>query len=152
VGIQSKGGVRPAPTSPEPIQRRFAHQMVEARVKYLRRFVIASLLVSVAAPAAHAQSIRASVEALRSAPAPALTSGQTGVTVGGPFAKASGQKPNRALVVTLGVVGGLFGGAYIGAKIEGSGCQCDDPGLKGAMIGAPVGAIAGGVLAWILTK
>ena len=83
---------------------------------------------------------------------PALKSGQAGVTVAGPFARASGQKPDRALVVALSVVGGLVGGAYIGAKIEGTGCQCDDPGLKGAMIGAPVGAIAGGVLAWILTK
>ena len=121
-------------------------------MKYLLRFVIASLLVSVAAPAAHAQSIRASVEALRSAPAPALKIGQIGVAVAGPFSKPSDQQPHRALVVALGVVGGLVGGAYIGARIEGTGCQCDDPGLKGAMIGAPVGAIAGGVLAWILTK
>ena len=37
-------------------------------------------------------------------------------------------------------------------RAEATGCQCEDPGLKGAMIGAPVGAIAGGGLAWILTK
>jgi hypothetical protein len=30
--------------------------------------------------------------------------------------------------------------------IEGNDCNCDDPGLKGALIGAPVGAVAGGVL------
>jgi hypothetical protein len=121
-------------------------------MKHLRCLVIASLLVSVAAPAARAQSIRASVEALRSAPGPVLKSGQPGGKVVGHFAGPSRQKPDRALVVALGVVGGLVGGAYIGARIEGTGCQCDDPGLKGAMIGVPVGAIAGGVLAWILTK
>src|SRR5688572_15396603 len=34
----------------------------------------------------------------------------------------------------VGAVGGLFAGGYIGAKIEGNGCSCDDPGLKGALI------------------
>ena len=30
--------------------------------------------------------------------------------------------------------------------IEGDGCHCYDPGLKGFLIGAPVGAVAGGIL------
>ena len=47
----------------------------------------------------------------------------------------------------LGALGGLVAGAYLGAKIEGHSCACDDPGLKGAMIGAPLGAAAGGILA-----
>ena len=36
--------------------------------------------------------------------------------------------------------------AYLGAFIEGDRCHCDDPGLKGALIGAPVGAVTGGIL------
>jgi len=45
-----------------------------------------------------------------------------------------------------GAVGGFFAGGYIGAMIEGNGCSCDDPGLKGALIGAPIGSVAGAVL------
>jgi hypothetical protein len=37
-------------------------------------------------------------------------------------------------------------GGYLGAAIEGDRCHCDDPGLKGALIGAPIGAVAGGIL------
>ena len=39
-----------------------------------------------------------------------------------------------------GGVGGMFAGAYVGAALEPN-CRCDDPGLRGMMIGAPVGAI-----------
>jgi len=46
----------------------------------------------------------------------------------------------------VGAVGGFFGGLYLGAAIEGDGCNCDDPGLKGALIGAPIGAIVGGIV------
>jgi hypothetical protein len=46
----------------------------------------------------------------------------------------------------LGAVGGFFAGGYLGAKIEGDSCNCDDPGLKGALIGAPIGAVTGGIL------
>jgi hypothetical protein len=48
----------------------------------------------------------------------------------------------------LGALGGFFAGGFLGAKIEGD-CACDDPGLRGFQIGAPVGAVAGGILgAW----
>ena len=46
----------------------------------------------------------------------------------------------------LGGVGGLFAGGYLGAAIEGDRCECDDPGLVGALIGAPVGATVGAIL------
>jgi hypothetical protein len=46
----------------------------------------------------------------------------------------------------IGGVGGFFAGGYLGAAIEGDGCGCDDPGLKGALIGAPIGAAAGAIL------
>lgn len=45
----------------------------------------------------------------------------------------------------VGAVGGFFAGGFTGAAIEGQGCHCDDPGLKGFMIGAPIGALAGGI-------
>ena len=41
---------------------------------------------------------------------------------------------------------GFFAGGYIGAWIEGDRCHCDDPGLKGVLIGAPIGAVIGGIL------
>ncbi len=52
----------------------------------------------------------------------------------------------RILGAAVGAVGGLFVGGYTGAWIEGDRCNCDDPGLMGALIGAPVGAAVGGVL------
>jgi hypothetical protein len=44
-----------------------------------------------------------------------------------------------------GGVGGFFLGGYLGAKIEGDRCNCDDPGLQGIIIGAPIGGIAGAI-------
>jgi len=57
-------------------------------------------------------------------------------------------KATRAAIVALAAVGGFFGGMYAGAFLENAvaPCGCDDPGLKGALIGAPVGAITAGVL------
>jgi hypothetical protein len=43
-----------------------------------------------------------------------------------------------------GGVGGMFAGAYVGAALEPN-CRCDDPGLRGMTIGAPVGAILGAI-------
>jgi len=51
---------------------------------------------------------------------------------------------NKALASAAGAVGGFFAGAYIGAAVEPS-CRCDDPGLKGIIIGAPIGAVLGGI-------
>jgi hypothetical protein len=47
-----------------------------------------------------------------------------------------------------GGVGGFFAGGFLGAAIEGDRCHCDDPGLMGALIGAPVGAAAGSILGY----
>ena len=53
----------------------------------------------------------------------------------------------------VGAFGGFFLGGYAGAAIEGNSCNCDDPGLVGFLIGAPVGAVAGGIFgAWIAGK
>ncbi len=55
----------------------------------------------------------------------------------------------RILGGAVGGVGGFFGGGYLGAAIEGDRCECDDPGLMGAVIGAPIGAAVG---AWLGQK
>ena len=50
------------------------------------------------------------------------------------------------LGAVAGATGGFFAGGFTGAWIEGDRCNCDDPGFKGFLIGAPVGAVAGGIL------
>ncbi len=66
------------------------------------------------------------------------------------FRPGSGsRKPSTAKRIVgsiAGAVGGFFLGGYAGAAIEGDSCGCDDPGLKGFIIGAPIGAVAGGIL------
>jgi hypothetical protein len=53
----------------------------------------------------------------------------------------------------VGAFGGFFLGGYAGAAIEGDRCNCDDPGLQGFLIGAPIGAVAGGIFGtWISGK
>lgn len=51
----------------------------------------------------------------------------------------------KVLGGVIGAVGGFFGGGFLGSKIEPD-CDCDDPGVKGFLIGAPVGAVIGGIL------
>jgi hypothetical protein len=53
----------------------------------------------------------------------------------------------KVVMATVGGVAGFFGGGYVGAKIEGP-CSCDDPGLKGAIIVAPIGAVVGAIVGW----
>ena len=48
----------------------------------------------------------------------------------------------------VGGVGGFCGGMFLGAAIEGDRCDCDDPGLVGALIGAPVGGVGVGILGY----
>jgi hypothetical protein len=66
------------------------------------------------------------------------------------FQKRRHSVGRKVVGATLGAVGGLFAGGYLGAMIEGDGCGCDDPGLKGALIGAPIGLVAGGILGAII--
>jgi hypothetical protein len=55
--------------------------------------------------------------------------------------------PRRAAGTFLGVGGGIVAGSLIGGAIEGD-CRADHPCTKGVLIGAPVGATAGGLLAF----
>jgi hypothetical protein len=78
---------------------------------------------------------------------------------------SAGQTPDRAIQTrrrstarkivgaAVGAFGGFFLGGYAGAAIEGNSCNCDDPGFQGFLIGAPVGAVAGGIFgAWIASR
>ena len=69
-----------------------------------------------------------------------------------PMSVRRSSKAARASIVALAAVGGFFGGAFAGALLENTlaPCGCDDPGLQGVLIGAPVGAIAAGVLTFRL--
>lgn len=62
-------------------------------------------------------------------------------------ASAPRRSPTRTILgAIVGATGGFFAGGFTGAWIEGDRCNCDDPGFKGFLIGAPVGAVAGGIL------
>jgi len=67
---------------------------------------------------------------------------------------SSAHTGRRVLWTIVGAAGGFFGGGYLGAAIDEavSPCECDDPGLKGALIGIPIGAVAGGVTGYLLSK
>jgi len=52
----------------------------------------------------------------------------------------------------LGGIGGFYAGGMLGAALEPN-CRCDDPGLNGFIIGAPIGAVAGSVFgAWLMSR
>jgi hypothetical protein len=54
----------------------------------------------------------------------------------------------------LGAGVGFFAGIFVGGAIENQfvPCHCDDPGLKGAVIGAPIGAVAGAIFGAIVSR
>ena len=62
---------------------------------------------------------------------------------------SSGRKSSvgrKLLGGAIGATAGFFAGGYHGAAIDGDCGGCDDPGFKGALIGAPIGAVTGGIL------
>src|SRR5262249_7916586 len=70
---------------------------------------------------------------------------------------ASGPHAKRAANIKGGAIGGavgFFAGMFIGYAIDRAhGCACDDPGLAGLVIGAPVGAVAGAVFGtWVASR
>jgi hypothetical protein len=67
---------------------------------------------------------------------------------------SSASTRQRVIWTSVGAAAGFFAGGAIGASIENavSPCGCDDPGLKGALIGMPIGAVLGGVTGWLLAN
>ena len=60
---------------------------------------------------------------------------------------ARGRSKKRIVAGAIaGGVGGFFAVGFLGALIEGDRCDCDDPGVRGFLIGAPIGAAAGAIL------
>ena len=55
-------------------------------------------------------------------------------------------KKRIVAVAIAGSVGGFCAGGFLGAHIEGDRCDCDDPGVRGFLTGAPIGALAGGIV------
>lgn len=51
----------------------------------------------------------------------------------------------------IGGVGGFFAGAWIGGTLD-QNCNCDDPGWRGVLIGAPVGAIVGAITGVLIAR
>ena len=87
---------------------------------------------------------------LRKAPVarPGLRYGGTGLC-NHPITRPGARARSKTRIVAgaiLGSVGGFFAGGFLGAHIEGDRCNCDDPGVRGFLIGAPIGAVAGGIV------
>src|SRR5688572_30587796 len=118
---------------------------------YMRKLTCSLVITAVlaATPAAQAQTIDfqrvvrdAAAQTVLAAPRKERSAQANG------FAQNTTARERRGIGKRIlgGVVGGaagFFAGAYTGAWIEGDRCQCDDPGLKGALIGMPIGAAIG---------
>jgi hypothetical protein len=100
-----------------------------------------------------ATPIRDAVANIRVSPAPRAENRRlVGPVSSGPAGQRLSRPTRAAIFTAIGVVGGIYAGACVGAAIEGDSCRCDDPGLKGALIGIPIGAAGGGSLGWMLGR
>jgi len=96
------------------------------------------------------QTIRQAAKSVRFDVAPGANATRA-VSVKTP--RASGlSRTKRGLLAAAAGVGGFFGGGFLGAAIEGNRCDCDDPGLLGFLIGAPIGAALAASLTWVWTR
>ena len=97
------------------------------------------------AAAAPARGIRASAASVRFD-----VGGDRPFVVAARTARRNTQAQRVGAAVAIGFLG-MLGGMWLGAAIEGP-CACDDPGLKGAMIGAPIGAVLGAIAGYELAR
>ena len=101
------------------------------------------------AAATDVSAFRASIANVRFAPParPPLTS----VSRPGRVARERMSIPKRIVLTAVAGFGGLYAGGIIGARIDGECGGCDDPGMKGALIGMPIGAASAAIVTWILS-
>jgi len=87
--------------------------------------------------------------AISKATAAALSAQQPAPPARVRITRISGQR--LRVGTALGALGGFVAGGMIGARLDRN-CRCDDPGLQGFVVGAPVGAVAGGILGYVLAS
>ena len=122
----------------------------------MRRFTANVLICFLVAPAAFADPPTGPVPGIRASIAHVSfdgTANERSVAFSRPM-RTNTNRPTSAqrasAAIALGFIG-MLGGAWIGAKLEGD-CACDDPGLSGALIGMPIGAVLGAVAGWRLAR
>lgn len=124
--------------------------MARLTTTLLALFVTAAPAYADPVPTAGVSStaLRQSIRSVRFDAAPPAIDRQTKTVLMG----ASGRHlTRRGLQTALAAIAGLYAGGYFGASIEGDRCRCDDPGLKGFLIGAPIGAVSAGIGMWMLS-
>lgn len=131
-------------------------------MRFLFALVAAIVIVpAVSAPPVHAQQpgktsifevATMKFASTETAPAPAARDDAVGRRPGRSRpVKLAAQGPSkikRAMWASIAGAGGFFGGGFLGAAIEGDRCDCDDPGLVGFLVGAPIGTAVGAILGW----
>ena len=105
-------------------------------------------LAQTASPPFDARTFRASVAAVKFDTASAEKASASAPKIRRAAKMGTGERIGWTALAGLG---GFFAGGYIGAAIEGDSCQCDDPGLKGALTGMPIGAAAAAITTWVMT-
>jgi hypothetical protein len=110
-------------------------------------FLIASLAAAPAVARPPASPLRDSISRMTVAPAPRSPVGVVAAPAPprrSPHQQTIGEKIAGAV---FGGALGFFVGGFVGYKLDrAKGCGCDDPGLRGILFGAPIGAVAGAIL------
>jgi hypothetical protein len=89
-----------------------------------------------------ASGLRALDESQRVGPSVSTGQRSTGTRLLALQPRSTGRRVAAGIVAG---VAGFFLGGYLGAQIEPD-CACDDPGLKGFLVGAPIGAAVGAIV------
>jgi hypothetical protein len=122
----------------------------------IRRVATVTLIVTLVAgtgpafadstPVTPTRPLQQSIARIRETPIPLQASRQVQ-----PHPRPRGTR-RQHLFERIGAGVGLLAGGYLGVKIEGDRCHCDDPGLAGFLIGGGIGAVVGGVIGFKLGR
>jgi hypothetical protein len=126
-----------------------AHSSTEVIVMNFTATVLIAASLASAAPATRPPAVESGLRASTVQVVRAMPS-STPKVPGVALAPASGKRSVARVVtgIVLGAAAGTFAGGFVGYKIERgfADCRCDDPGIRGLIIGAPIGAAIGAVL------